>query len=501
MMSFLVERESENYLSSFYKFLFFLLLFLSVYALNTYLQDRLGIIWREQLTNLYFNSYLNNKNYYYLQIGNQIDNPDQRISEDINSFVNKSISIFFLIFDSFLQLFAYSILLWDISKILFFIAVVLSILTNFIGITFFGKKLTIINKEKYELEANLRFSLIELRENSETIALSNLEVTEKKSLLNSLYLILENTKKLIILKSGLIFFQLGSKNIITVIPTLYLAGKYISKEIPFGIIEQGSVAFVTLLYSLTVISDQLQQISILQADSKRLVELNENFLDDNLSPSIVKFEPLPNSNYLQISNFQLFTQNNKVLFALDSLVAKNSDHVLITGESGSGKTTFLKCLANLHSYSIGSVQMDNSKETLFLPQNPFFTNRSLISQIVPNGIEITEEELREIYFPLVNLPSGFRYKELVSPRKWNILLSNGEKQKLEIIKIFIASHFYYFLDESTSSLDEQSIVIIYSNFLKKSIGFHSISHNPLLRKFHTLSLEINDQKCNIQNLR
>ena len=109
MMSFLVERENENYMSSFYKFLFFLFIFLSVYALNTYFQDRLGIIWREQLTNLFFNRYLNNKNYYYLQIQNQIDNPDQRISEDINSFVNKSISIFFLIFDSFLQLFAYSI--------------------------------------------------------------------------------------------------------------------------------------------------------------------------------------------------------------------------------------------------------------------------------------------------------------------------------------------------------------------------------------------------------
>jgi putative ATP-binding cassette transporter len=185
---------------------------------------------------------------------------------------------------------------------------------------------------------------------------------------------------------------------------------------------------------------------------------------------------------------------------LESLVAKNSDHILITGESGSGKTTFLKCLANLHSYSIGSVQMDNSKKNLFLPQNPFFTNRSLISQIVPFGFEITGEELQEIYFPLVNLPSGFRYKELDSPMKWNIVLSNGEKQKLEIIKIFITNHFNYFLDESTSSLDEQSIEIIYSNFLKKSIAFHSISHNPMLRKFHNLSLEIKDKKCTIQNL-
>jgi len=500
MMSFLVERENENYMSSFYKFLFFLFIFLSVYALNTYFQDRLGIIWREQLTNEFFNRYLNNKNYYYLQIRNQIDNPDQRISEDINSFVNKSISIFFLIFDSILQLFAYSFLLWDISKTLFFIAVVLSILTNFIGITFFGKKLTLINKEKYELEANLRFSLIQLRENSESIALSNKEDSEKKSLLSSFYLILENTKKLILLKSGLILFQLGSKNIINVVPTLYLAGMYISKEIPFGIIEQGSVAFVTLLYSLTIISDQLQQISVLQADSKRLVELEENLTEENIISSNVKIEPLPNSIYLQISSFQLFTLDNNVLFTLDSLKAKNSDHILITGESGSGKTTFLKCLANLHSNSKGSVQIDNFKKTIFLPQNPFFTTRSLISQIVPSGIEITKEELQEIYFPLVNLPSSFRHKDLDSPMKWNLVLSNGEKQKLEIIKIFISNNSYYFLDESTSSLDEHSITTIYSNFLKRSIAFHSISHNPMVRKFHTLLLEINDKVCTTHNL-
>jgi ABC-type uncharacterized transport system fused permease/ATPase subunit len=144
--------------------------------------------------------------------------------------------------------------------------------------------------------------------------------------------------------------------------------------------------------------------------------------------------------------------------------------------------------------------MDNFKKTLFLPQNPFFTNRSLISQIVPSGIEITKEELQEIYFPLVNLPSSFRHKDLDSPLKWNLALSNGEKQKLEIIKIFISKNFYYFLDESTSSLDEHSVGIIYSNFLKSSIAFHSISHNPILKNYHTLLLEINDKVCTMHNL-
>jgi vitamin B12/bleomycin/antimicrobial peptide transport system ATP-binding/permease protein len=492
MMSFLVERQSDSFMNSFFEFVVYLLIFLTVYAISTYLQDRLGVLWREELTHHYLERYLDKKNYYFLEIHPTIDNPDQRISEDIHSFVNKSITIFFLIFDSFLQLFAYSVVLWEISRTLFFLALVLSLFANILGVAFFGKKLTSINKEKYELEANLRFSLIQLREQRESIALSHTEPQERESLLESFQLILNNTKQLILLKSGLLFFQLGSKNLFTIFPTLYLSGMYIAKEIPFGTIEQGGIAFVTLLYSLNVIIDQLQQITVLQADSKRLTELSEK-LTRSATHSPKSFGSPESSNILlKIHQLHLFTPKGTPLFFIPDWEVSLKDRFLLSGENGSGKTTFLKILANLHTFYTGEIQIHPSYQPILIPQTRFFSQRSLLSQILPPALNLSPEELREIYFPLVNLDPLFLKKELSLSRNWNSLLSSGEKQKLALLSVFLLPKSVFFLDESTSSLDEASQILFYTNAINSSIPFHTVSHQSSLLQFHT-------RTCKIQN--
>lgn len=488
MMTFLSSRETDNFYRYLTFFFTYLIFFLIIYALTTYLQSFLAITFRKELTSQFFNLYLKENNYYHLNFKNEIDNPDQRITDDITSFTNKTIVIFFLILDSTLQLFAYSFMLWNISKILFFFSIGLSLFTNFIGVIFFGKKLSIINMDQYHLEANLRYSLIQIREYSESISFIKLENRISVGLVKSLNLIIENSKKLIKLKAGLVIFQLGSKNLITLLPTIYLSGMYFTNEIEFGIIEKGSIAFVSVLYSLTVISDQIQDISILNADSKRLKILFNELNQTKEKTKIATFSN--NYELIKINNFNLYDYSNKKLINSLNLILNFNDKLLITGSNGSGKTLLYKTLSGIHKNFSGNIDINSKVNLQFIPQKTSLSGLSFFEFYELDKLKLNPKELNQIFLPLVNIDSSKFTIDLNKSLDSEDLFSPGVLQKLILLKIFLFPNFYYFMDESMSSIDEESQEIIYQNFQKYNIKFSTISHNKNLYKYHNILYNI-----------
>jgi len=488
MMTYLSSRDTENFYNYLYIFFTYLIFFLILYALTTYLQSLLAILFRKEITSQFFNLYLKDNNYYHINFKNEIDNPDQRITEDITSFTNKTIIIFFLILDSILQLFAYSLMLWNISKVLFWFSITLSFLTNIIGVLFFGKKLSVINMDQYHLEANLRYSLIQLREYSESISFIKLENRISLGLIKSLNLIIENSKKLIKLKAGLVIFQLGSKNLITLIPTIFLSGMFFSREIEFGIIEQGSIAFISVLYSLTVISDQIQDISILYADSKRLRLLFTELIKTKENSKIISFSN--NYDVLKINDFNLYDFTNKKLINSLNLNLNFNDKLLISGSNGSGKTLFYKTLSGFHKNFNGTLELNSNITFKFIPQKTSLSNLSLLEFYELDKLNLNPEELTKIFFPLIGLDSNKIILDFNKIWESEYLFSPGVLQKLILLKIFLFPQFYYFMDESMSSIDENSQEIIYQNFIKYNIKYCTISHNKNLIKYHNLFYNI-----------
>lgn len=492
MMTFLADRDTDNFYKTLTLFFSYLLSFLILYALSTYLQSFLGILLRKELTSQFFELYLKDNNYYHVNFKKEIDNPDQRITDDITSFTNKTIVILFLLFDSSLQLFAYSLMLWNISRVLFFLSLFLSILANIFGLIFFGKKLSIINMDQYHLEANLRYSLIHIREYSDTISFIKMEIPILKGLGKSLDLIITNSKKLIKIKSGLVIFQLGSKNLITLIPTIFLSGMYFSKEIEFGIIEQGSIAFVSVLYSLTVISDQIQDISILNADSKRLKTLFQEIKKEKESS---KIKTLSNSyELLKVSNFNLYNFNNKKLINNINFSLNLTDKLLIVGSNGSGKTLFFKTLIQLYNNYEGDLEVNPKVQLQFIPQKTSLSSLSFFDYLELDKINLNFTDLKEKFFPLVNLDPLKTHLSIHKPIDSDDFFSPGVLQKLIILKLFLFPAYYYFLDESMSSIDEDSQDLIYKNFKKFNIKYSTISHNQKLYKYHTILFDLDTEK-------
>lgn len=391
-MTYLSKKEVENFYLTIFYFFGILFSYLLLYTLSLYLQDRLVITWREGMTKSYLNSYLSNSRFYHINRDKNIDNPDQRISEDILSFINNSIKIFFSFLDSILQFFAYSFLLYSISGLLFFTALLLSIVTNFLGTYLFGRRLSFLNFEQYKKEADLRFDLMRVREHSESIALWRGDKFENKRTQNKLKLILENSKKLVFIKANLNFFQVGSKNLINTIPTLLLAGMYLNGEIEFGIIETGGIAFVSIMYSLNIINDQLKEITLVFADMKRISELDkvsdhdpdENILHKKSDRFLIQDLSIihPGSNQYLIKNLMLNLDNK---------------NLWISGISGIGKSTFLKTIFGFY-HSTGTIQIPENKKIGFLPQNEYQFKGNLIDLLMypENNNEYNEKEIIDL---------------------------------------------------------------------------------------------------------
>lgn len=487
MMTSLSIKNGESFFNFFYLFLFYLSVFLILYTFNTYFQEKVALLWRKELTEIYISKYLSSQNYLRLISIKELDNPDQRIAEDINSFVNNSITIYFLIFDSLLQLFAYSIVLWNISSLLVYSAYFLSVITTILGLKFFGNKMTILNSEKYKLEADMRFSLIHLRENSTTIAFLKREKFANILLSSQLNKIIENIKKLILLKAELSFFQLGTKNIFSILPLVFLSGEFFLGKIPFGTIEQGSVSFVTILFALNVLVDQIQKISILKADALRLHFFNERM---NEPHERIALRERDSEFYVKGSNLSIFTPTGICIVENVNIHLSREETYFISGPNGSGKTTFLKTLVGHHSDFSGELEVFES--IVVVPDLPFFLDGDILPQIIEGCPEITEQELRDKFFSLVNLPENLILNRESSGK--NNHFSMGELQKLNLLRVFLNPEDIYFFDETLNYIDRESLEIIYSNLLKNKIKFNTISQNIELKKYHTKFLEIRNKK-------
>ncbi|CAJ1958285.1 unnamed protein product [Sphenostylis stenocarpa] len=346
------------------------------FVLRDYARETLSLRWRSWMTSFYMDRYLNNQTFYKIQSQSIIDNPDQRIVDDLSSFTGTSLAFSLTLFNAAVDLISFSNILFGIYPPLFVVLLVYSIGGTAISI-FLGRGLVNLNFLQEKKEADFRYGLVRIRENAESIAFYSGEESEMQLLLQRFRSAFENLTQLLIASRNLEFFTNGYRYVIQVLPAAVVAPMYFSGKIEFGVINQSVSAFNHILGDFSLIVYQFQAISAFSAVINRLGEFDDvldrsssNSLTDTLEDIRITYKDFRSSSalesngstppekfgtLLEVEDLILKTPSESTLIRDLSLTIKEKDNLLVMGPSGSGKTSLLRAMAGLWKTGTGKI--------------------------------------------------------------------------------------------------------------------------------------------------
>ena len=464
--------------------------FVSSYS---FFRQKLSIFWRRWMTHSFMKNYLSDRSFYQISYHPEIDNPDQRIAQDIKSFTDQSLRFLVIILNAIFQLFGFSALLWSISKPLVFFVVGYAIAGTVITTGVFGKALVGINFEQLKREANFRFGLIRIRENAESIAFYGGEEQELQQATNLFTDVFNNFNRLIKWELYLDIFRNSYDFITWALPSIIIGPRVLSGELEIGVITQAATAFSIILGSLTLIVNQLDRLTEFAAGINRLSTFSVAIKSP---PEVPEGESTIDTitNYrLGIEHLTLKTPNYQRTLVRDiSLEIPSGNGLLIMGPSGSGKSSILRAIAGFWNSGTGAIYRPELNEILFLPQKPYMVLGSLRQQLLypQTNLDISDIEIQEV-LERVNLAKlAERFGGLDVVENWSQVLSVGEQQRVAFARLFLTKPNYVILDEATSALDVPTEELLYQQLQETSITFISVGHRPTLKNYHQQLLEI-----------
>jgi len=498
----LVAYDNEGFWQTVAIYAFCLVLALPIRALQSYLIPRLGLLWREWLSGRLLTRYLSNRAYYVLnpndETAEEIDNPDQRISQDAASFTGTSLSVTVEIFSALLTFISFIIVLWSISSTL-----ALWLLAYSVGgtavIIFASRKLVALNYQQLKLEADFRYGLVHIRDNAESIAFYRGEQQEAREAERRLGGAIRNYNRLIIWEALISVIQRSYDYFSRFLPWLVIAPIYFAKQVDFGVFGQASIAFSQVLFSVSYIVNNIDRLAAFSASISRLEGFQgkvEAIAGQNANLVLrEQQERLQGPDgAIVVRHVDLVPpRSGRVLIRDLSVVVDQQQRLLVVGPSGCGKTSFLRMVSGLWPPAAGQVERPGEGELLFIPQKPYMLLGSLREQLCypQEPDRFSDEQLRHV-LEQVRLPELIeRYPDLDIKQDWPRLLSLGEQQRLAFARLLLTAPRFVVLDEATSALDVATERHLYDLLTQREMAFVSVGHRPTLTAFHDTVLELN----------
>jgi vitamin B12/bleomycin/antimicrobial peptide transport system ATP-binding/permease protein len=499
----LQERNWDNFV---WELLFFCALaaaFIVLAVYKLYLNQWLQIRWRRWMTRQYLDRWLANANHYRMQLlGDAADNPDQRISEDINLFIDRTLTLTVGLLSAIVTLFSFIVILWTLSTaapLLLFgtsfvipgylvwaallYAMVGTALTHLIGWPLVG-----LNFRQQRFEADFRFNLVRLRENSEQIALLRGESDEREQLLNRFGRVVGNFMQIMLRTKKLTFFTASYTQVATIFPFIVISPAYFAGTIQLGGLMQTASAFTSVQTALSFFIDAYRQLAEWRAVIARLDGF-DIAVESGQAAAIAKpgIEVVPHTgkDAIRIDDLVVRLPQGGALVAADDLVIAAGERVLVTGSSGAGKSTLFRAIAGTWPFGAGTIHVPKGAKVMTLPQRPYFSIGTLAAAVTypAEPGTFSAEVLAEV-ITAVGLPA--LAGRLTEEAHWNRMLSLGEQQRLGIARAILQAPDYLFLDEATASLDESAEAAIYRLLDERlqHTTIVSIGHRSTLSAFH-----------------
>lgn len=540
LISSLSAKDESRFLQTIIVFVGVLVVYAPLLAGYTYLRDRLGLEWRRWLTDRFISRYFGDRAFYRINQSNpEIDNPDQRIAEDVKSFTQESLILVLVVAESTLKVIAFSGVLWKISPELVAFLVIYAILGTLVTIGIFGKPLVRLNFEQLKREANFRFSLVRIRENAEAIAFYQGEAQESAQVKSRFTEAFDNYKRLLFWELNLNGLTNAYEFIPFVLPAIVVAPAVFSGDLEVGKVSEAQGAFIQIFFSLNLIVARFQALTAFGAGIDRLYDFAESLghveepvgvgedvekvtevvkdeedededeggeedrgdegdgEDAETQPDapdanvpVILFETAPT---IALHHVTLQTPNyQRVLIEDLSLELEQGSSLLVAGPSGCGKSSLLRAIAGLWNSGKGLIQRPELANLLFLPQKPYMILSNLRQQLLypyPDA-SIEDERLKEV-LQAVNLPDlDERFGGFDANEEWSDVLSLGEQQRLSFARILLHQPDYTILDEATSALDRENEEHLYSHLEAIATTYLSVGHHESLEAHHQLRLRL-----------
>lgn len=482
---------------------------LVVYQL--YLRQMLEIKWRRWMTDRYLNTWLDDQNFYRMQLfDKRTDNPDQRISEDLRLFASTTLGLSLGLLKSVVTLGSFVLVLWGLSGPLavslgFTTVVIPGYLVWFaLGYAIIGTWLTHkigrpligLNFDQQRFEADFRFSLVRLRENSESVAFYRGEDQEHAGFGRRFGRVVHNFRQLMQRQKQLTWFTAGYSQFALIFPFLVATPRYFAGEIKLGGLMQISSAFGRVQDALSFFVDSYTQLAEWRAVVNRLTGFIENMEGVKEAAAAVE-TGIQVEGYggpaLKVRDLDVRLPNGELLLEKVNLELNAGDSLLVSGPSGAGKSTLLRVFAGLWPFGSGFIDIPKQQKTMFVPQKaylPLGTLREVL--LYPDAAQnIKESEIREI---MVQCRLEWLVDQLERVEDWSHVLSLGEQQRIAFARVLLQRPKWLFLDEATSALDEATEKLLYKLVREKlkDTTLVSVGHRSTLNAFHSMKLTLED---------
>jgi vitamin B12/bleomycin/antimicrobial peptide transport system ATP-binding/permease protein len=508
----LQDREWTTFLHELLIFCVLAGLYIVVGVYQTYLNQWLRIRWRAWMTAGYLERWLNSGNHYRMQLlGDAADNPDQRIAQDIQSFVDSTLSIGVGLLSSIVSLISFVFILWGLSvaaplrlfggdwtipgylvwaALLY--AVVGTWLTHLIG-----RALVTLFFQQQRVEADFRFNLVRTRENSEQIALLRGEAAERGRAMDRFAAVVRNWRLIMSRTKTLTFFTAGYSQASVVFPYIVVSPAYFAGSIQLGGLTQTASAFNSVQNALSFFINVYQQFAEWQAVIDRLSGFDEAIAGAQaaaVATPAISVETRARARALDVDALAIKLPQGAPLIASTDVAFSAGDHVLLTGPSGSGKSTLFRAIGGIWPFGSGTIVIPEGARVMVLPQRPYLPIGSLEAAIAYPSMPGVwpEQQIRDTLLA-VGLPA--LAPRLSEEAHWNHTLSVGEQQRLALARALLHAPDYLLLDEATASLDEPAEAALYRLIHERlpRATVVSIGHRSTLHAFHRRHLALDPE--------
>ena len=478
-----------------------LYILIAVYQL--YLRQALQMRWRRWLTDIYLAQWLSDRAYYRMALTDPYtDNPDQRIADDTRLFVEDTLSLGIGLLNSIVTLGSFILVLWSLSGpvtilgveipgYMVWVALIYALLGTWLA-HLIGRPLIALNFSQQRLEADFRYALVRLRENTEGIALYGGEADEKRGLTQRFSKLMVNWWEIMRATKRLTFFTAGYGQVASIFPIVVAAPAYFAGRLPLGGLIQTSSAFGQVQGALSWFVDNYGKLTEWRATVERLTGFTQAVAKARATgegPVTAQGQ----AGQLEIRDMTLSLPDGRVLLSDAALRVAAGEAVLINGPSGSGKSTLFRAMAGIWPFGDGKIGLPEGARILFLPQRPYLPLGTLKRAVCYPENEANFRDT-DVIAALEQAGLGHLAQRLADSDSWGQSLSGGEQQRLSFARAFLQRPDWLFLDEATASLDPVAEQELYEKLKSAlpSITIISIAHRPAVAQFHNRVLTVED---------